>query len=97
MIFHKTALGSKFFNSDVPALIRALKKIGDELESSSQDTSYGRFEEITKEEHIELNKKIIEFDEFFNQLTENFKIDETTKINIYDLKALTRHVWNFLK
>ena len=99
-MFHKTGMGSKFFNNDVPAMIRALKKIGDELEKANireniPEPPLAHFEEITEEERIELNKKIIEFDQFFNQLTENFNIDESTKINIHDLKALIRHVWNY--
>jgi len=100
--FAKTGYGRKFFDHDIPALIRALKEIGEELKKARifRDDEIipkqsGHFEKITDEELIELNKKIVEFDQFFNQLTENFNIDESTKINIHDLKALTRHVWNY--
>ena len=100
--FAKTGYGRKFFDHDIPALIRALKEIGEELKKARvrddkviSEPVLGHFEEITDEEKAELATKVLKFDQFFNQLTENFNIDESTKINIHDLKALTRHVWNY--
>ena len=98
-MFYKSPLGKKFFNHDVPALIRELKRIADNLGTSLEPfevtENLGKFEQITPTDQVELNEKQLNFDKFFNQLVENFEISpEGTTLDHQDLKNLLRHAWN---
>ena len=96
--FAKTHAGSRFFTQDLPALIKALQKIGNELERSQFDDEpereYGKFEKITDEENKELATLQLEFDEWFDQLGKSFELTEFNDDQIQGIKNLTRHAWN---
>ena len=80
-MFHNTSMGKKFFNVDVPLLIRQfkyiaaeLKKYNDEVKAGNDefllvDKPPGKFEEITEDEQLELNQKRNQFDEWFKAVS----------------------------
>ena len=100
-MFAKTHAGNRFFTQYFPALIKALQKIGNEMEGSRFDGEvepervYGKFEKMTDEDNEELATLQLEFDEWFGKLLENFELlDHFNDDQIQGIKNLTRHAWN---
>jgi len=103
MDFHDTSMGKKFFNVDVPLLIRQLKYIAAELKKYNDEQVYpddlvdkplGKFEEISEDEQLELNQKRDRFDEWFKVLLKAFELQDVDDFTIDDVKNLARHAWN---
>ena len=88
---------SKFFTHDVPKLMRILERLAkalEKLEPIDYPPASGNFDKITDEEVLALAEKEMKFDGFFEQLSKNFKLDNSTEFDVVDLKKLCQHAWN---
>jgi hypothetical protein len=101
--FFKTGMGAKFYNADVPSLIKQLKRIADELAKfnviDEPEETTGAFENLTDKEKAELDEEMKTFDQFFDKLMKNFEIDKVVdevidSFSYESLKNLVRHAWN---
>jgi DNA anti-recombination protein RmuC len=95
MEFHETKMGAKFFNADLPALIMAIEKLADNMVQELPGPVIGRFAEISEQEQQDLDSLSDRFNEFFDQMVENFSLKEvyTTKNELQSVKNLVRHGW----
>ena len=103
MDFYKTGMGAKFFNSDLPNLVKQVKRLGDELaklniaSEPDPEPSFGRFEELSDEDKAELDKLASDFDAWFGQMLKNLEIQGFNMddiVSIETIKNVSRHAWN---
>ena len=93
MDFIKTPEAKKLLMIDVPRMVKALEKIAWLLQPMPIEPVIGSFEEITPAELDELKSNQVEFDAFFEKMTENFELEKHFPNQMESVKNIVRHAY----